>query len=430
VDITSAVLFTELAPWSSLVQRFGRCNRRGELNDTGGAEICWIDLEQTETCARPYNIEPVDAARQVMTQLADAAPRRLPPALSPPEAKQMIRAGDFEQLFDTDSDLSGYDLDVSPYIRDTDETAVSLFWRQINGEDRVAASRPERDELCSAPLGRNLDIWLKNQPNGKPAPVYVENPNGEDRRRRRKAGWLRLDRAQTRLRPGMVLMLDVAMGGYDPKLGFVGSRSSVPVDPVASAVGVNSADTDLGETYEDDGLTQDGYDIPVPLERHLRHVETLARKIAAGIGLGAEIGVLVRSARWHDVGKAYAPFQELLGRAADSPLLAKSAPGVRPAARPAGLRRYFRHELASALAFLDQHDGEPQADLVAFLIAAHHGKVRMGMRAMPEETAESPEKRIARGIQDGDELLEVRCGGEISAATKLDLSLMEMGEDE
>ncbi|MGE5268700.1 MAG: CRISPR-associated helicase Cas3' [Thiohalocapsa sp.] len=126
VDITSAVLFTELAPWSSLVQRFGRCNRRGELNDTGGAEICWVDLEQAETFARPYAIEPVNAARQIVTRLTDGAPRRLSPALSPPETKQVIRAGDFEQLFDTDSDLSGYDLDVSPYIRDTDETALII----------------------------------------------------------------------------------------------------------------------------------------------------------------------------------------------------------------------------------------------------------------------------------------------------------------
>jgi CRISPR-associated endonuclease/helicase Cas3 len=82
------------------------------------------------------------------------------------------------------------------------------------------------------------------------------------------------------------------------------------------------------------------------------------------------------------------------------------------------------------LAFLDQHDGEPEADLVAFLIAAHHGKVRMGIRALPEEEADPPDKRIARGVQDGDILPKVRCGVEISAARTLDLGLMEMGEDE
>jgi CRISPR-associated endonuclease/helicase Cas3 len=435
VDITSAVLFTELAPWSSLVQRFGRCNREGELNDAGGAEIRWIDLELTEACVRPYEVEALTMARAIVAALSDAAPRILPPATPPPAPKQVIRAGDFEQLFDTDSDLSGYDLDISPYIRDADDTAVSLLWRETSGEDRIFASRPERNELCTAPLGRELETWLRGQRDGKPARVYVEDPNGESARQRRSASWVRLDRTQLRLRPGMVLMLDTGMGGYDPELGFAGPQSPAVVAPLPIASDEGTSDIDLGETTGDDPLTEDGYTVAVELERHLCHVETLARKIASSIGLQESASVLGRAARWHDVGKAYAPFQERLGRSADGPLLAKSAPntpgeeGARRPPRPAGLRRYFRHELASALAFLDQHDGEPEADLAAFLIAAHHGKVRMGIRALPEETAQPPDKRIARGVQDGDPLPEVRCGEEVSAARTLDLGLMEMGED-
>jgi CRISPR-associated endonuclease/helicase Cas3 len=95
-----------------------------------------------------------------------------------------------------------------------------------------------------------------------------------------------------------------------------------------------------------------------------------------------------------------------------------------------GLHKYFRHELASALAFLRQHDGEPDAALVVFLIAAHHGKVRMGLRAFPEERPDHPELRIARGVQDGDLLPGLRCGSEVSNPATLDLGLMEMGEDE
>ena len=44
VDLSAATLISELAPASSLVQRFGRVNRYGELNDSGGAIIRWIDL--------------------------------------------------------------------------------------------------------------------------------------------------------------------------------------------------------------------------------------------------------------------------------------------------------------------------------------------------------------------------------------------------
>ena len=239
-------------------------------------------------------------------------------------------------------------------------------------------------------------------------------------------------------------MLDVRVGGYDAELGFVGGLSSAKVEPVvlepveSASGGSFSTDADVGETTDGDPLTAIGQD-DVALERHLRHDETLVRKIASAAGLDeGAIRVLARAARWHDVGKAYGPFQARLGRAGDGPLLAKSRLADRGdredkavrADGPDQLRRYFRHELASALAFLDQHDREPDADLTAFLIAAHHGKVRMGLRALPGEEADPPEARIARGVQDGDELPEVACGEEISTARRLDLSLMEMGEDE
>jgi CRISPR-associated endonuclease/helicase Cas3 len=438
VDMTSSVLFTELAPWSSLVQRFGRCNREGELNDKGGAEIRWVDVELEEGCARPYEIETLTAARDTVAALADAAPRSLPSAMPPRAPKQVIRAGDFEQLFDTDADLSGYDLDISPYIRDTNESAVNLFWRATDGEEQVIASRPASDELCSAPLSKELESWLRSRHDGKLAPVFVEDPNGRNRKRRGRMGWILLDKEHQRLRPGMVLMLDSSMGGYDPELGFVGPQSSAAVDTIEPPPGNPLSDVDVGETTDDDPLTEN-YPLTVELERHLRHVEALARKIAKKVALGRAADVLARAARWHDVGKAFAPFQERLGRTSNGPLLAKSKKIMSSEMdqqrryyipQPTGLRRYFRHELASALTFLDQHDGEPEADLTAFLIAAHHGKVRMGISALPEETPESPQKRIARGVQDGDELPEVQCGPEVSAAGILDLGLMEMGEDE
>jgi len=92
-------------------------------------------------------------------------------------------------------------------------------------------------------------------------------------------------------------------------------------------------------------------------------------------------------------------------------------------------RAHFRHELASALAWLEQHGGEPDADLIAYLIAAHHGKLRMSLRALPHET-EPPDRRLfARGIWDGDLLPEVRFeDGEIVPTTELHLDLMRLGE--
>jgi CRISPR-associated endonuclease/helicase Cas3 len=93
-------------------------------------------------------------------------------------------------------------------------------------------------------------------------------------------------------------------------------------------------------------------------------------------------------------------------------------------------RRYFRHELASMLAWLAQHDNEADADLIAYLIAAHHGKVRMSLRAMPTEEADEGIKRFARGIWEGDVLPALDFDGEHSNETTMKLALMELGEGE
>jgi CRISPR-associated endonuclease/helicase Cas3 len=158
------------------------------------------------------------------------------------------------------------------------------------------------------------------------------------------------------------------------------------------------------------------------------HVANEAAGTAGGISIAENVrAAIIRAAAWHDIGKAHDAFQARMGNADGSRgLLAKSSSRyVRQADRP-----YFRHELASALAFLQQHDGEPEADLVAFLIAAHHGKVRMGLRALPnEQKPGDPAVRFARGVWDGDLLPMVACGNESSAAIKLSLKMMEMGED-
>jgi CRISPR-associated endonuclease/helicase Cas3 len=100
VDISARTLITELAPWSSLVQRFGRCNRKGEYNPTNGADIFWIDLSphpppppspddakttttKTTTAATatalalPYTPEQLDTARALLRQTTDASPASL-----------------------------------------------------------------------------------------------------------------------------------------------------------------------------------------------------------------------------------------------------------------------------------------------------------------------------------------------------------------
>src|SRR5207253_1705767 len=93
VDISSRLLITDLAPYASLVQRFGRCNRDGKLTE---ANIYWIDrpldkrdaklMEKVEAdldekelskIARPYAWENLQTARTLMGELHSAAPADL-----------------------------------------------------------------------------------------------------------------------------------------------------------------------------------------------------------------------------------------------------------------------------------------------------------------------------------------------------------------
>ena len=91
-------------------------------------------------------------------------------------------------------------------------------------------------------------------------------------------------------------------------------------------------------------------------------------------------------------------------------------------------RRGFRHELASALAWLEHENNHPNLDLIAYLIAAHHGKVRLGLRALPNETTPDDEHQLfARGVWEGDRLPQVRLNGKEIPETELKLDLMKLG---
>jgi len=93
--------------------------------------------------------------------------------------------------------------------------------------------------------------------------------------------------------------------------------------------------------------------------------------------------------------------------------------------------RSIRHELASALAWLLAGPPDaPERDLVAYLIAAHHGKVRLSIRSLPDEKGnpDAPEALFARGVWQNDKLPPVSLGELTTQEVSLDLSFMQMGE--
>ncbi|MCW5889583.1 MAG: CRISPR-associated endonuclease Cas3'' [bacterium] len=403
IDVSAATLFTELAPWPSLVQRFGRANRYGELDD---ATVRWIDVASEEKLPLPYTAAELDDARACLASLTSASPSALPPARTEPKPGLVLRRRDLLDLFDTQADLSGFDIDVSPYVRDADELDVAVFWRDLSAATPAEAPAPERDELCRAGLSE-LETYRKR--------IRVEV--GAIRRRDALDGaWVPLDR---RARPGETLLLDAALGGYDPRLGFLAS-SRTRVEPIAPE------EPQPAEDYDADWRSCQIH--PVALERHLVDVEDEARALCDALGASVERAAVERAARWHDVGKVHPVFQKTLRSCTAVAGLAAGALAKSPCSGRHE-RRHFRHELASALAWIDQHDGEPDADLVAYLVAAHHGKVRMGLRALPDERApEDPAKRFARGVWDGDRLPGLQIGErETVRSAVLRLDVAELG---
>ena len=142
VDISSSLLITDLAPWSSMVQRFGRCNRAGEC-DT--AHVFWID---TRPKVEPYEADELERAGEIVKNLTSASPCDLSVQAPDYEPTHVLRKQDLVDLFDTTPDLSGYDLDVSRFIRSEQDRDVLLAWRasdpglHFRGSDAAAPLKP------------------------------------------------------------------------------------------------------------------------------------------------------------------------------------------------------------------------------------------------------------------------------------------------
>ena len=447
VDFSAAVLFSELAPWPSMVQRFGRANRYAELD--AGADVRWIDVlakaeddKTAEALSLPYSTHDMKTARERLQELTDVAPANLPSAgdIEPP--RRVIRRKDLEDLFDTDPDLTGFDVDISPYVRDADDADVRVFWRDLSSIGDETAP-PRADELCAVPIGAARE-WLKKV-RKQSAPIFVRDPQwcrADGSAGRTPPGWIRLTHDPW---PGLTLLADVTAGGYCEASGFTGNPKHIPsivtdngepVDGSTEPPHFRHAEAG-GETEAHDEDPRSEIGVPVLLSAHLRHVEEEAEALCEALEADADTRTaVVRAARWHDLGKVHDVFQDTMRRGLRDGESVPEAPLAKTVKRNLRHNRaYFRHELASALALLARENWSRDANLTTYLVAAHHGKVRMNLRALPREQAPSDTdrtgERFARGIWEGDELNPVDLGGgERWPGGRLTLSLMELGWDE
>ncbi len=448
VDISATLLVTELAAWASLVQRFGRSAR-------WGGEATVIVFEDAQT-GPPYAKEEVGAAREALESLSDVSPLRLEafeeanpgllPRLYPFEPRHLLLRQELEELFDTTPDLSGADIDVSRFIRLGDERDLHVFWTDVTDAQPPSDMRPGRDALCAVPFLKARDWLCGKETSTKKAPRL--------RKGKRawvwdwlEGGWRLAERRD--LYPGQTVAVACQCGGYETDKGWT-PESTRRVE----AIGLTSpALPELADGSQDDeSLSELEWQT---IAVHGRETGALARQIAALLApIYADLFSL--AGRCHDVGKVHAAFHNSivgqdrprrmdLAKAPKSAWLDRKHLYPMEDGRP---RKGFRHELGSALAFIEvlkrrrpDHeallgpwaallaaarmppkmyplaDGSPtiveqeilrlDADafnLAAYLICAHHGKVRLAWHPCPADQASEDEQLRIRGLRNGDVL--------------------------
>jgi CRISPR-associated endonuclease/helicase Cas3 len=356
LDLNARTLITELAPWTSIVQRFGRLNRDGKQEN---AVAAWVDLKSTE--AAPYTADELESARSRLRQLEDVSPESLAAVHMPDPQRPawVIRQHDLFELFSTEKDLAGGFTDISHFIRDGADTAVYLYWREFPeggtkpGEEMTEVAPVE---LCPVPIYQAMEF-------AKKARLFEWND---------QAGRWEYRRPDD-LAPGMVLLCDTRSGGYSEEMGWTGIAADRPTAALDQEDG-KDADT------ADPKSLRDGWR---RLQDHLTDTRSVAEELAQSLKLDATVtDALKMAACWHDVGKALPQWQAAAQSAVErsSGRWRSEVEAKFPASRNT-FRPKFRHEEASALYALHQwNENMPRwTALVAYLIASHHGKVRTAL---------------------------------------------------
>lgn len=458
VDISAGVLFTELAPWASLVQRFGRCARWG-----GTARVIVADFgARTDKDAAPYLADELDAARDALQCLVDVSPLQLEqfeedhhdllPRLYPYAPRHLLLRRELDDLFDTSSDLSGADVDVSRFIRSGSERDVLVFWAEIPGKtDPPSSLKATRNQLCAVPFLKVRD-WLC----GKES-TTAKAPRLKKDMRAWVWDWLdgQWRKAERRdIYPGVTVLVASTCGGYDATTGWHPEAGSLPTELLTRPPQVD-AETQADSAEDDESLSVIENRSPwQTIAFHGRETGRIAHAIASHVAQNFA-PLLDLAGRWHDAGKVHAAFQgSIIGSQRPSRVdLAKAPPSAwlppkRLYPMPDGDRRAgFRHELASTLALfavLQRHAPDHPAlrgpyrplleklhptlqdatsaalptaleqeilvldrqrfDLLAWLVCTHHGKVRMTWHVSPADQKSGSRKLRIRGVCEGDEL--------------------------
>jgi CRISPR-associated endonuclease/helicase Cas3 len=378
VDLDADLLITELCPWSSFVQRCGRCGRKRTDNPV---QIHWLDYTR-DWKPNPYSDADCEDTRNRLLKLTDASLHTLSqiplPDLKLPRYPLTNR--DVETFFCTHYKNRNNQYTVSQYVRDPDTFTASVVW-SVEPPQRL----PHQKFVCPVPTGE-LKTFCQSC-------VIIPLVWGED-------AWEARIPAH-----GDIVWLPLSAGGYCHKRGWTADPEDKP----------QAYSLEVEPEYNDPPFPHD-----LPLGTHLKDTEAFLQE---GIPHLQRLGLpdpliqeLCCCARWHDWGKAHAVWQSYAN--AHGELLAKSTDYGQ--ARALG---GYRHELASAFAAAAQ--GVPF--LAQYLIAAHHGKVRDSLYPT-NPTKERFNPKVLRGVKLGTHLPSVEIEG-IETLPPVQLSFPGKAED-
>lgn len=339
VDISATRLWSEVAPWPSLVQRLGRLNRDGRSNKHAQARFFEVPQAGGRRKASerigPYAVADVVlgkalaerlcaacvgdrsgcqvSALDALKQVALAHSNDVGKALSP-KPEPFPRAIDVHGLFETEPDLFGGFTDVSPFVRAQDAHAdVTVFWRDFPSKwatlkgDALGGPGYDSNEGCPVAVHRLRD-FLEDR---ECAVAWDEAANA----------WRSVRGAE--VCPGMVVMLPLSAGGYSTELGWTG----LPADKLDGVPGPGPFEDALAS----DPPSEQGF--WVTIQSHLADGGAVSQHILARLGLGVAYPVLAEAITYaiahHDVGKSLLPWQDALPKPhpdGDGPQLWAKAP--------------------------------------------------------------------------------------------------------
>ena len=275
--------------------------------------------------------------------LTEAAPSE------PEDSDALIGRGEFLGLFDTSTRQSDDDVDVAAFVREAEDLDLDVAWatwtQGADGAPDPEVRLPPVEYRCRVGLGAALVladdrvVWRFDQAAGAWRPV-TRDPSA-------------------RLRPGELLLVNAADGGYDPETGFAPLvRGPVPDSPalltpdeqaelaaLAAVEGLSNS-ADAGDALSADPSGAAPTAVPRAWQSLNEHSEQVRDHVAALLKAIAPAGLSADAARsavvagWlHDAGKAHPIWQDALCAWPNEVSGTKSrraAPGRSLAAGPAG----------------------------------------------------------------------------------------------